>query len=137
MGNLAELIKRHEGKRNKPYMDTQGRITIGYGRCLDSVGISDEEALALFFHDLSRSISQAATAFPWMKDLDEARQDVVVSMVFNLGVGGVKKFARMLNALERKNYDRAASEMLSSIWASQVGKRAAELADMMRTGSYV
>ena len=34
---LKNDIKRHEGFRSKPYKDTVGKTTIGYGRNLDDV----------------------------------------------------------------------------------------------------
>jgi len=43
---LRSQIERHEGLRLKPYLDTATppRLTIGYGRNLDDVGITREEA---------------------------------------------------------------------------------------------
>ncbi|HAC30701.1 MAG TPA: lysozyme, partial [Marinobacter hydrocarbonoclasticus] len=43
---LKTQLKRHEGLRLKPYLDTASspRLTIGYGRNLEDVGISRDEA---------------------------------------------------------------------------------------------
>ena len=57
---------------------------------------------------------------------------VLANMAFNLGIHGLLKFVRTLNAIERGNYDEAASHMLASKWAGQVGQRAQRLAAMMR-----
>ena len=35
------------------------------------------------------------------------------------------------------NYDLAATEFLDSLWARQVGNRALELTDIIKTGEYV
>ena len=40
----------------------------------------------------------------------------------------------MWSAIHRKDYDRAADEMLDSRWAKQVKSRATRLSDIMRTG---
>ena len=42
---LMSMLKRHEGFRAFPYLDTVGKLTIGYGRNLSDVGISIEEAV--------------------------------------------------------------------------------------------
>ena len=42
----------------------------------------------------------------------------------------------MLDALQERDYKRAAQEMLNSLWAKQVGTRAQELAYAMEHGEY-
>lgn len=39
-------------------------------------------------------------------------------------------------ALEEHDYDTAATEMLDSNWAKQVGSRAEEVTQMIKTGEY-
>lgn len=135
MSNLKNLLLRHEGLRLKPYKDSAGKLTIGVGRNIDEAGISSSEALYLLDNDILRAEAGAYT-FLWYPRLDDARKDAVVSMVFNLGLSGFCKFERLIQALERHDYAKAADEMLNSAWASQVGKRADELAHMMRNGEY-
>ena len=48
--DLIEDLKRDEGFRSHPYRDTVGKLTIGYGRNLDDVGISEREAEQLLHH---------------------------------------------------------------------------------------
>ena len=43
MGMNSELlIKKHEGKLNKPYYDSEGILTVGYGYNLEK-GLSDRD----------------------------------------------------------------------------------------------
>lgn len=126
-------IKRHEGLRLHPYRDTVGKLTVGYGRNLDDLGITGEEAEALLENDLGRVMRRLAP-LPAFRDLDDVRQAVLINMAFNLGYGGLLKFKRMWAAIEAADYDEAARQMLDSLWARQVGRRATELADMMQTG---
>lgn len=133
---LRELLLKHEGLRLKPYTDTVGKITVGCGRNLTDVGISEEEAFFMLNKDIARVEKEAVENFAWFKFLSATRQDVVISMIFNMGLGGFKQFKNLNEALENQNYSRAADEMLSSKWALQVGLRAQELAQMMRTDSY-
>jgi lysozyme len=130
---LIEQLRRHEGVRLKPYRDTVGKITIGVGRNLDDVGISNAEVDLLLQHDCEKVWTQMS-ALPWFLELDPVRQDVLLNMCFNLGYAGLMKFKNTLGLIQRQRYAEASIAMLGSKWARQVGKRANELADQMRTG---
>jgi lysozyme len=66
--------------------------------------------------------------------LDEIRQTALANMCFNIGFYGLMGFRKMWLALSRHDYTEAARQMLDSRWARQVGYRADELAQIMRTG---
>lgn len=136
MSRLVELVKRHEGLRLHVYLDTLGHPTIGYGRALDTNGISQEEAEMLLKNDLKRSEVEAET-FHWFLELNDARRDAIISMLFNLGLPRFLGFRKMIQALEQKDYEEAARQMLDSKWSEQVGKRSHELSEMIRIGQYI
>lgn len=129
---LKALVKKHEGLRLKPYRDSVGKLTIGYGRNLEDVGISEAEAEYLLDNDIARAVRDCR-GFPWFNDLSDARQNVVASMVFNMGVSKFSQFRRFILAIESEQWEAAANEMLSSKWAGQVGRRAVELSNIMAT----
>ena len=131
---LAEQLKKHEGLRLKPYTDTVGKLTLGIGRNLEDKGITEQEALFMLNNDVDYFYSKLCQSIGWMKKLDDARQNVLVNMAFNLGIAGLMTFKKMLLACEHGNFKIAATEMLNSKWAEQVGYRANELAEQMRTG---
>jgi lysozyme len=133
---LIAMLVRHEGLRLTPYRDTVGKLTIGVGRNLDDVGISKEEAMFLLQNDLAKAERSAGQFIHFFANLDEARQAVVISMIFNMGIFGLMKFSRFLQAMEKGDFDTASEEMLSSLWADQVGNRAVELATMMKEGKF-
>ena len=124
----------HEGLKLKPYMDGRNKLSIGVGRNLDVSGISKDEALLLLHNDIDRIRRELDKSLPWWRKLSDVRQKVLISMAFNLGMGGLLEFNRMLSYLQVGDYAAAAGEMLSSAWANQVGTRAIELADMMENG---
>lgn len=130
---LIESLKESEGVRFKPYRDTVGKLTIGVGRNLDDLGISDDEVNYLLNNDIERVLDQCNSLVYWSA-LNDERKAVVAEMVFNLGLVGVKKFKNMSAALEAGNFDQAAVEMMDSKWAAQVGNRAVRLANRMRLG---
>ena len=73
---------------------------------------------------------------PWYNDLDEVRQEALIDFVFNVGIGTAMKFKKAMAALEAHDYDTAAIEMMDSNWAKQVGSRAEEVTQMIKTGEY-
>lgn len=131
--DLKAMLRRHEGVRLKPYLDTVGKTTIGIGRNLDDVGISDAEADFLLSNDIVR-IQAEAERFPWFAGLNDARKVVILDMVFNLGLTRFRDFQKLQGALSRGDYAEAAWEMEDSAWARQTGGRAYELAQIMKTG---
>ena len=124
-----EFTKRHEGLRLKPYKDTLGALTIGWGHNLDAVGISEEAAQQLFEDDRERAFSDATQLSFW-KQLPEVWQRVVLAMMFQLGAARFAGFVRLNAALAVGDWDAARSEMLNSRWAQQTPARAKELHDM-------
>lgn len=137
MSNLANLLVKHEGLLLKPYTDTVGKLTIGCGRNLNDVGIGQPEAMIMLANDIARVSQLAVDNFAWFNSISSVRQDVVLSMIFNMGLGGFKEFTKLLAALQNGDFKRASDEMLSSKWAGQVGARASELAQMLIADRYL
>lgn len=130
---IAELT-RDEGLRNKPYKDTVGKLTIGVGRNLDDVGLSDQECVYLLHNDIVRSVADLDNNLDWWRDMSDTRQRALINMCFNLGWPRLSGFRNMLAALKASDYDKAASEALDSRWAQQVGSRSERIAEMYRQG---
>jgi lysozyme len=130
---LRSQLERHEGLRLKPYRDIVGKLTVGYGRNLEDVGISRDEADFMLDNDIDQ-VEQYLKTVDEYNELDEVRQTVLANMAFNLGFYGLMAFRKTWQAIARKDYTEAAKQMLDSRWARQVGNRAHELADIMRTG---
>jgi len=130
---LIKQIQKHEGLVLKPYRCSAGKLSIGYGRNLDDVGINKSEACMLLANDIHKCIDQVSELYCFDK-LNDIRQNVLINMCFNLGIHGLKKFKKFLRALELEDYNVASIEMLDSLWSGQVGKRAIELSDQIRLG---
>jgi len=132
---LEDQLIQHEGLRLDMYRDSVGIWTIGIGRNLEHVGLRTEaEARYLLRSDIVAIRSELERSVPWVGDLDEVRQRVLLDMAFNLGVAGLRRFEKTLRLVANGHYGRAAQEMLRSRWADQVGQRAKTLSKMMATG---
>lgn len=127
-------LKLHEGWRNFPYVDTVGKTTIGVGYNITDRGLPDEWIGKQLLADITWYYNQY-TAYPWFANLSEDRQVVLIDMAF-MGWQHVLEFHEMLTALAKSDFAAAADAMLDSVWAKQVGKRATDLADGMRSGVY-
>jgi len=131
---LIKQLKIDEGICLKPYRDSVGKLTIGVGRNLDDVGITEQEAEILLDNDIRNAYADLTDACRWVQKLDDARQNVLLNMTFNLGITRLLGFRNTLAFVQAGQYEKAANEMLESLWARQVGLRAQRLAQIMRTG---
>jgi lysozyme len=130
---LVESLIKHEGLRLSMYTCTAGKPTIGIGHNLERP-ISERAAKVILDDDIADCVQDMDRAFPGWRAHSDARQNVLLEMCFNLGTVRLRRFAKMWEALDARDYDKAAEEMLNSAWRVQVGKRAQTLAGQMRAG---
>jgi len=126
-----KLLKVHEGYSQYAYKCKLGVTTVGYGRNLESRGLTEREAEYLLRNDIDEADNWCQVSLPYYKMLSVARKSVLIDMYVNLGATGLLKFKRMHAALENKDYHKAAAEMLDSKWATQVGNRSIQLSKIM------
>lgn len=133
---MIDMIKKQEGWSAYLYTDTAGKTTGAYGRNFTDVPISLDEGELMLMNDIATA-EHEAVKYPWFNAMDNAnRQDVVVNMIFNMGAASFAGFQHMIASLATSDYEQAAKDMLNSLWATQVGQRAIDLAKIMRTGSF-
>lgn len=128
---LKDQLILHEGLKLKPYKCTAGKLTIGVGRNIEDIGITEDEARALLDNDILRVAQELDNGLPWWRDLSDVRQRVLLDMAFNLGTPTLMKFKNTLGLIEAGDFVGASEEMLRSRWAEQVGQRAITLSKAM------
>ena len=138
MDRLLASVKKHEGYRNKVYLDTLGKRTVGVGHlCVEDFWEDDKEyeekfLMTILEHDLQTAIKGAERLLKGCSILDSLAKEIIIEMVFQLGETGVSKFKNMLEALENgPDYQTAAIEMLDSKWAKQTPNRAQNMSSEM------
>ena len=132
VNKIISDLRLHEGFRGRPYLCTAGKTTIGIGRNLDANPLTEAEAKYLLFNDIERVLRELDQQIPWWQDLHAGAQRSLVNMVFQLGIGGVLKFKKMLKALSKGDYEAAATHALDSQWAKHdTPVRAKEVAGWM------
>ena len=135
---LVEMLKRHEGSENFCYKCSTGHETIGVGRNIskNGLGLSDNEIEYLLQNDISRITAELTEEYDWFEELDSVRRDALIDISFNLGQTKLRSFIKALDAMSNKEWEEAADQFMDSRWSRQVGNRAKELTEMIRTGHY-
>ncbi len=131
---LIEALKKDEGLRLFPYKCTAGKLTIGIGRNLEDVGITEDEAVVLLLNDIKKATIDSERIVKNFYNLDQVRQNVITNMMFNLGLTRFSKFTNTIKAINNFNFTKASEEMKDSSWFNQVGSRAIRLCEEMKTG---
>ncbi len=137
--NLNELKKRvkiHEGFSAKPYKDTLGKMTVGYGHlCVEdfwdeNTEYTEAQLDRIFDTDFDKAIEGAARVCEGM-DLPDKKFGVFIEMAFQLGATGLSKFKKALAAAKDHEWQVCHDELLSSRWHKQTPNRAKQLAAIM------
>ena len=138
MMRLVNMLKRHEGVRDKVYMCSAGYETIGVGRNISEsgLGLSNDEIEYLLKNDIMRCQQELLGEYEWFKDLDSVRQDALIDLSFNLGQTKLRTFVKALGHMADGNYEEAGREFYTSRWAEQVGDRSLEVCQMIGSGEY-
>lgn len=140
--DIVSQLKRDEGEVLEVYLDSKGIRTAGVGHNLQAhdldwpVGtpITQEQSDLWLNSDIANAKMDLAAKLPWVMYLDPVRQGVLINMCFNIGVNALLGFHHTLTLVQSGDYSGAASAMLQSLWARQVGPRATRLANQMSTG---
>ena len=132
--SVKERIKEHEGFRDTVYLDSLGKRTVGYGRlCVedhweDGKKYDKEYLDEIFDKDFQNAADQCEDLCnDYELELPETITDVLIEMIFQLGIGNVMKFKKMIAALQEQDFETASLEMLDSRWATQTPSRAEKL----------
>lgn len=137
---LKIRIKVHEGFRDVVYEDSLGKATIGYGHLVTykdkfepGKKYSKEMLDELFEADFQEAVNNADYFIKSNElEINDIARQVIIEMVFQLGIGNVNKFKNMIKALQEKDYKTAGDEMINSRWYKQTKERCQKLADIMR-----
>lgn len=139
---IKTLLEFEEGRRRSAYKCINGFWTIGVGHRLTDkeLGMYEERISNRVVDDLLdidiADATAAARKYPWFDKLNEARQAVIISMIFQLGKFGFDKFQNTIKLLAKHQYDAASVQMLRSLWAKQTPERAKRHAEQMKTGEW-
>jgi lysozyme len=129
---LAQLV-RLEGRWLAPYYDGAGNLIVVTDHRGEQA-LTDPESMTVLESDVRRVALHLEDILPVVGRLDGVRQRVLFHMAFNMGVEQLLTLPRFISAVQFRNWEAAAEEMLISAWAKHEQRRANVLAQLMRTG---
>lgn len=139
---LREELADDEGCKYEIYLDHLGLPTFGIGHLVKEydpeygqpVGtpVSEERVRQAFNLDVIVTLEDCDRLYPDIDDLPEEAQLVIANMCFNLGYPRLSKFKNMKAAVDARDWNKAADEMVDSRWHDQVPNRAKRLVGRMR-----
>jgi GH24 family phage-related lysozyme (muramidase) len=140
---IIKMIQRHEGKPldNRPYKDSRGLWTVGYGHLIgDGTSLppemnrtfSDEEINQLFQQDYAQS-KDAAEKIPGYNKANATGKAAIIDLTYNMGPNWYKNFPNASAALAQGDFNTFAAEMQNSAWFQQVGNRGLEIVAMIKS----
>tara|TARA_B110000483_G_scaffold241807_1_gene325781 strand:+ start:290 stop:721 length:432 start_codon:yes stop_codon:yes gene_type:complete len=122
---VKKMLMRHEGVVCHLYKCKAGKNTIGVGRNLDDVGISEDEAMYLLGNDIKRTTDDLDKNWGAWRTFPEIARHVCIDLVFNLGIAGFMKFRKTRQLMELGMWLQASEELLDSKYAAQLPNRSA------------
>ena len=127
--NLKERIKSNEGFSSKPYKDQLGYLTIGYGHLilpneniLLKKQIHKKELEEIFEKDFNKALSKFNNTFKSFT-LNEKESDLLIEMIFQLGIKGCLKFKNLIKNIKKRNKHLVCFDMMDSLWYKQTPNR--------------
>lgn len=111
----VNLIKEFEGFSARPYQDSVGVWTIGYGHT-EGVGphsphLTEGAASRLLAADLNKKYAPYVDALAI--SFNQHQFDALVSFVYNVGPGGIAKGTKVGDALRAHEFSTAADKLLA------------------------
>ena len=135
---LKNKIKKNEGFRSEPYLDSLGHPTIGYGHLITKKEkkkfqnkFSKKFLSSLFDKDFKKALTAYKNNFNYKKHSKDTKE-VLIEMIFQLGIKKQKKFVKMNNHIKKNDIFLAALEMKNSLWYKQTPNRVMRLSEKMK-----
>ena len=127
--NLIKRIKKNEGYSSKPYKDQLGFLTIGYGhlvllkeKYLAENKLSKHKLEKIFIQDFTKAVEDYEKYLK-KQTSNKKEKELLIEMVFQIGIKGVLGFKKLLNNMKKKNKHLVCFEMMNSLWYNQTPKR--------------
>lgn len=148
MSKLIPILNFEEGYKEKPYIDTRGYPTVAGGILIGPKGAAlsnytftvPREVGDVWKQSIVKQKTSEISNYPdivnALKQCNDARTDIIMSMAYQMGVAGLAGFKNTLKLISTRDFKGAANGMLNSAWAKQTPNRAKRHAQVMIDGTY-
>ena len=150
---LVKQLKMEEGLRTSQYLDTTHHQTIGYGHNINgrplsieeqksifpgrtyplnnaelselwrTVDLTDDQSIYLLEQDIHIAEADCAKIFKDWNEIPSEKKVPLIDMSFNLGAFKLRKFKRMIAAVEKRDWKKAGKEVRNSLSYVQARSR--------------
>lgn len=120
LDQVRKDLERHEGRKNKLYRCSAGKLTGGVGFNFDDNPIPEHVIDLLLDHSIRVAITDLRTIFGGQYDsLPDHVRRALINMSFQLGGVRFSKFNNTIKLIKQGEYKKAAAEVLDSKWAKE------------------
>jgi len=152
---LEASLRAHEGAKDGLYLCPADKLSIAVGRNLEARPFTGAELRKLFdakeikitltdsgisrvlAADMESAARLCKDYFEHWYELNDARQNAVAELCFQLGFNGLSKFKRFAAAVGIADWAKAKAELLNSRWARQTQKaRVDYITGLIETGEW-
>lgn len=155
IARLEASLREHEGVKDNLYICPANKLSIAVGRNIEDRPLTGQELRTLYDNKeitvtltaagIQRLLSADAKLhsdlckliIPGWHDIDDVRRTVLAEMCYQLGLTRLAGFKKMLQAVEDRDWARAATEGRNSKWHRKDSpKRAEKLMQILESGQW-
>ena len=141
LNDLEKFLIKYEGYNKKLYY-CENILHFGFGHNVESNMLNNTQfkvivngtdksklnlALRLLKNDISNAENQLSNKCTSVfKKCNNKRKDVLIKMVFQMGIGSFLGFKEMIKAITSEDWEKAKIEGLDSLWGRKFNERATE-----------
>ena len=107
-----QLTKEFEGFRDKVYLCSNDKLTTGWGHHLALNSYFPKNASQILFKQDYQTAELEYESLNF--SLDPIRRIVIIDLIFNMGFSSFLDFTRMIRALRKRDFQKAADELIDS-----------------------
>jgi len=139
---LRKELEADEGCKHETYLCSENVVTGGIGHMITEwddekyteigVEIPEEQVKAWFDKDIETVLSDCELLYDDFEHLPNDAQLIIANMMFNLGYPRLKKFVKMKAAVDKRDWNEAANQVIDSNYYRQLPNRAGRLVKRLR-----
>lgn len=123
------------GKKLTKGMTLVGNPTVAIGWNIAGRPCPQDLANIIARYFIDSTWKELVGAMPWVASAPEPCQRALTNMSFNMGLATLRGFTEFLALMELGNYKEAADDLAGTLWAKQVGSRAAKIQALIKEGT--
>lgn len=130
---IERRLIKSEGYRTHLYKCPADKWTVGVGHNIEDRGLSPAAIAFILREDMDICENELRGSLMYWDDLPGVVQEALMDLCFNMGISRLMKFRNMLKHMESGEWNKASDELLRSVYAKQLPKRALENAELIKS----